>query len=1091
MVRKCANCDEKLSATAKFCPECGTPAQGSKSAKPAEAKPEKDVSTSSSPAAYTPKHLVEKIVRSRNAIEGERKLVTVMFADLKGSTQIIADQDPEVAQAVLDPMLNLMMDAVHEYEGTVNQVLGDGLMAIFGAPVALEDHGVRACYAALRIQEKISQLAEEIRASHKMELNVRIGMNSGDVVVRSVGSDLRMDYSAVGQTTHLAARMEQMAEPGSILMAPSTARLVEGYVTSRSVGPQDVKGLTEPVELFELTGAMVVRSRLEAAVARGLTQFLSRETELGLMSEAFARAISGSGQVVAVSGEAGIGKSRLIWEFVHSELTEGWTILQSAASAHDKSLSYAPVIGMMRDYFDIKELDAPTDIANKVNSKLAILDPSLAAIGPGILSLIGLQTDDADWNALDPSARRRRLIDGLRGLFLIESRRQPLILVVDDLHWIDEETQAFLDAMVDGLTSSNILLLVGYRPEYVHEWARKSYFREIRVAPMGDQGALRLLDTLLGLDRSLNSLKELLIERTDGNPFFIEESVRTLHEMHFIGGESGNFKLLKAADTVRIPESAKAILSARIDRLNEEHKRVLQAAAVIGNGVPFQLLSQICDVDTDTVREAMSQLQHQEFIYEASLFPVVIYNFRHALVQEVSYDSLLHSRRIGLHQAIVEVSEAKEDTTSLAALNALAHHSHRGELWERAAHYSQKAGHAAVRLPALSDAKAHFERAIQAIDQLPVDDLTQGQRIDTAFDLRSVLVLQGALEEGKRILSDARSLARKIGDSKRDGLASCYLCNLYWELGEQDRAIEEGLAAQAIADQIKDDKIASTAARYLARAYQSVGDYEQAIELFSQCLPESAPQNPSHILIRSFLTNCLVEMGRFADALPYAKTTVEAAITLQNPLGHSAALAALGRLYLRMGNFEEAAAALEPALEISRKADIDLLFPFAAAPLGASIGRLGRLDEATELLNASVERSAAMGRMVDAALWRYFQGRMYLSSGDVSSARSVTDRGLALSITYKERGNQALLLSLLGDIHCEQSEGDLSVAMEHYTKAMDLATELKMAPIQSRCHDGFARIYEASGEVKLAKEHAAKADDIATEIGAGFWLDRK
>lgn len=1087
--RQCGNCSEALSATAKFCPECGTAAAIAQAATPVVEEPQAEANSHNSPASYTPKHLIEKIVLSRSAIEGERKLVTVMFADLKGSTQMIAEQDPEVAQAVLDPMLNIMMDAVHDYEGTVTLVLGDGLMAIFGAPVALEDHGVRACYAALQIQERLATLANEIREKYKKELSVRIGLNSGDVVVRSIGSDLRMDYSAVGLTTHLASRMEQLAEPGTILLSPATARMVEGYVTTRSAGLKDVKGVAEPMEAFELTGAMVVRSRLEAAVARGLTRFLSRGLELNLMSEAIQRANAGAGQVVAMSGEAGIGKSRLIWEFVHSDHTEGWTVLQSACSAHDKSHPYAPIIGLLRDYFGLANLDGPSGVSTKINTKLEELDPSLLAVAPGILSLIGVESDDPEWAAFDPSARRRRLINGLRGLFLMESKRNPLILVIDDLHWIDEETLAFLDALVDGVTSAKMFLLVGYRPEFTHEWTRKTYFREIRVSPMGNDGALQLLDTILGMDRSLSPLKELLLVRTDGNPFFIEESVRTLHEMNFIGGEFGNFKLLKATEAVRIPESAKAILSARIDRLNDDHKRVLQAAAVIGIEAPFKLLSQVCDCDTDTLREAIAQLQNQEFIFEASIFPDLIFRFRHALVQEVAYDSLLGDRRIGLHRAIVEVEETKEDAASLATLNALAHHSHRGELWERAAHYSHEAGHSAMRLTALGDARAHFEHALHAIDQLPVDEENQQRRIDTAFDLRSVLVLQGELEVAKRVLTEARDRAQNAGETSRVGMANCYLCNLYWEMGEQDRAIEEGHAAEAVANDIGNAKIADTAARYLARAYQAVGDYEQAIDLFSRCLPEGDPSSPSHILMRSFLTNCLIELGRFEEAKPYAQATVAAAVELQNPLGHSAALATLGRVHLRMGDFQAAADQLEPALQVSRQADIELLFPFAAAPLGAALAHLQRFKEAEELLSSSVERAATMNRMVDASLWRYWQGRMYLFAGDHVAARRTAESGLALSITYKERGNQASLLSLLGDIYAGLGEENHIRAKTHYAQGLSLSETLKMAPIASRCYAGLARVYSDLGEKELAQEHADKAAELAQKTGVGFWLE--
>ena len=1041
-----------------------------------------------SPASYTPKHLAEKIINSRSAIEGERKLVTVLFADLKGSTEMIADQDPEMAQKIFDPLINLMMEAVHFYEGTVSLVLGDGLMAIFGAPVAHEDHAVRACYAALRIQENAAKLAEDIRARYKHELSVRIGLNSGDVVVRSVGSDLRMDYSAIGHTTHLASRFEQLAEPGSVLLGPATARLVEGYVRVESCGEKQIKGLEEPQEVFELLGASAVQSRLQAAVARGLTTFLGRGTEIELMNQAMARSFEGQGQVIALSGEAGIGKSRLMWEFIHSIDGQKWAVRQASPSAYGKAVSYGPIIGLLRGYFGIEDSSSSEDVVRDVTDRLVMLDTSLAPLAAGVLSLLGYAVPNAEWDGLDPQARRRRLIDGLRTLLLLESRIKPVVIVMDDLHWIDDETQEMLDALVDGLPSVRIFLLVGYRPEYEHDWARKSYFREIRIAPLAGDGAKAFLDSLLGNDHSLVPLKQLLINRTDGNPFFMEESVRTLHEMNFIGGSAGGYKLLKATESVRIPESAKAILSARIDRLTEDDKRVLQAAAVIGKDVPFALLARICDIDEAEVRDAMVRLQSQEFLYEASLFPELIYTFRHSLVQEVSYDSLLGDRRIGLHQAIVTVSEEQENT-SLERLSALACHAFRGELWDKAVAYLSQSGRKAVELSALVDAKRYFNKATEAIEMLPSDPSVAMQGIDLQFDLRGVLVLLGNLQEAKRVLLQAQKTAREAGDRFRDGMSSCLLCNLYWELGEQDLAIEEGLAAQDIARETDDAQIASSARRYLARAYQAVGDYDLAISLFSESLPRDQKFTPSHLLIRAFLSNCLAEIGNFSEAMRFAEETVALAEELMNPLALSASLSSLGRTRLHMGRFQEAALDLERALKIAEDSDIELLFPYTAAPLGAAYGRIGRVDEGLALLEAALERAVEMNRMVDAALWRSWQGRTLLENGNLSAAKNTVDRGIALSITYKERGNQATLLTLLGDIQLAMGKSGPKRVLGCFSEALAIAKELGMKPTMSRAHSGIARVYEVLDETEKSEAHARDARQIADEIGVHFWFE--
>src|SRR5687767_14820092 len=365
---RCSACGTANPPGQKFCGECGEGLAGTAAA-PMPAPP--------SPVSYTPQHLAERIISSRGALEGERKQVTVLFADLKGSMELLADRDPEEARRILDPGLERMMEAVHRYEGTVNQVMGDGIMALFGAPIAHEDHGVRACYAALRMQQSVKEYAQEVLRAHGVPLHIRVGLNSGEVVVRSISTDLHMDYSAIGQTTHLAARMEQTAQPGSILVAPDTLRLAEGYVQVTGLGPVPIRGLDEPVEVYELRGAGIARSRLQAAAARGLTRFVGRDAELETLRRTLEQAGSGHGQIVALVGEPGVGKSRLVWEFSHSHRTQGWLVLESGSVSYGKATSYLPVIELLKSYSGIDDRDDERRMREKVTGKLLTLDPLL------------------------------------------------------------------------------------------------------------------------------------------------------------------------------------------------------------------------------------------------------------------------------------------------------------------------------------------------------------------------------------------------------------------------------------------------------------------------------------------------------------------------------------------------------------------------------------------------------------------------------------------------------------------------------------------------------------------------------------------
>jgi class 3 adenylate cyclase len=628
---KCSACGAEVPARAKFCVECAHPV-GQSAPTPAAAP---------TPSSYTPEHLAERIISSRGALEGERKQVTVLFADLKGSMELLADRDPEEAQRILDPVLERMMDAVHRYEGTVNQVMGDGIMALFGAPLAHEDHAVRASYAALRMQETVKQYAEEVRWSLGVPIQIRVGLNSGEVVVRAIGSDLRMDYTAVGQTTHLAARMEQAATPGSILLAPDTLALAEGYVQVRTLGRMDIKGLGEPVEVYELVGAGTVRSRLHAAAARGLTKFVGREAELEMLRRTLEQAGAGHGQLVALVGEPGVGKSRLVWEFSHSHRTQGWLVLQAGSVSYGKATSYLPVIDLLKTYCGIDTRDDARRIREKLAGKVLTLDEALRPSLPAFLSLLDLPIDDAQWLALDPPQRRQRTLDGLKRLLLRESQEQPLLLVFEDLHWIDAETQALLDSLADSLPTARILLLVNYRPEYEHAWHRKTYYQQLRLDPLPAESADVMLRALLGDDASLASLQRLLIERTEGNPFFLEESVRTLVETGALVGEGGGFRLTQPLQSTQVPATVQAILGSRIDRLLPEDKRLLQCAAVIGKDVPYPLLQAVAELSENALRQGLARLQTAEFLYETSLFPDLEYTFKHAL----DCSNLLHENR--------------------------------------------------------------------------------------------------------------------------------------------------------------------------------------------------------------------------------------------------------------------------------------------------------------------------------------------------------------------------------------------------------------------------------------------------------------
>jgi len=1051
----------------------------------------------STPLVYTPPYLAEKILTSRSALEGERKQVTVLFADLKGSTELIRDLDPEAAQRLLDPALQHMMDAVHRFEGTVNQVLGDGIMALFGAPVAHEDHAVRACYAALAMQAAIRRYAEEVRRSYGLEMQARVGLNSGEVVVRAIGNDLHMDYSAVGQTTHLAARMEQLATPGSIRLTAATLRLAEGLVQVNALGPVPVRGLTEPIEVFELVGASAIRGRLQASAARGLTRFVGRQQELAALQQALERAGMGHGQVVALVGEPGVGKSRLVYEFVHSHHTPGWLILESTSVSYGKASPYFPVIDLLRRYSHVEEHDDTRTIRAKVTGQVLTLDPALQDTVPALLSLLDALPEDNPFLTLDPPQRRQRTLDALKRIFLRESQEQSLLLVFEDLHWLDSETQALLNSLVESLPTARLLLLVNYRPEYHHSWGSKTYYTQLRLDPLPPASADELLATLLGDDPSLEPLTQLLIARTEGNPFFLEESVRTLVETGGLVGEHRAYRLAQALPTIQVPATVQAVLAARIDHLPPEEKHLLQTAAVIGTEVSLPLLQAIAEVPEETLHRGLTHLQAAEFLYETRLFPEREFTFKHALTHEVAYGGLLQERRRGLHARIVEILETLAGDRVAEQVERLAHHARGGEVWGKAVTYCRQAGGRAIARSAYREAVAYLEQALAALAHFPERHETLAQAIDLRLDLRNALL---PLDEQARLFEDLRAaepLAERLGDPQRLGRLVAALCVPFTVMGEHNRAIAAGQQALALATTSGAFDVQLQAQSNLGVAYVAAGDYRQALDVAQRMIAGltgerlyerfGLPLFPAS-LGRGYVAWCLAELGDFAPGAGIGEEAMRLAEAVAHPNSIVVVLYYVGLCYRRQGVLQKAIPLLERGLALTQSADIPLQFPTTAALLSAAYALAGRAAEALPLLDQMRERLATGRRMLLHALVLTELSEACLLVGRIDEAHALAARLLELSHTHTGHGYQAHAYRLLGEVDRHREPPDCDQATAHYCQALALAEELGMRPLQAHCHRGLSMLYVAAGQREQARAELVAAIEMYRDMAMTFWL---
>jgi class 3 adenylate cyclase/predicted ATPase len=1039
------------------------------------------------PLTHTPPYLAEKILTSRSALEGERKQVTVLFADLKGSMELLADRDPEEARQLLDPVLERMMDAVHRYEGTVNQVMGDGIMALFGAPIAHEDHAVRACYAALHMQETVKHYAIDVQRTHGVPLHIRVGLNTGEVVVRAIGSDLHMDYTAVGQTTHLAARMEQMALPGSILITAEVLRVAEGYVRVQPLGPVPVKGLRDPITVYEVVGAQQGRTRFQVTAARGLTRFVGRDHELETLCQALARAVAGQGQVVAVVGEAGVGKSRLVYECVRSHHTQGWRVLESASVSYGKATPYFPVIELVKRYAQVAERDDTRTMRAKVSGQVVTLDEALQDTIPALLSLLEVLPDDSPFRLLDPPQRRQRTLMALKRVLLHESQVQPLLLVCEDLHWIDTETQALLDSLVESLPTARLLLLVNYRPEYQHGWGSKTYYTQLRLDPLPPASADAFLHALLGDDPSLAPLTPLLIARTEGNPFFLEESVRTLVETEGLVGAPGAYRLAQALAAIQVPATVQAVLAARIDRLPPEEKRLLQTAAVLGTEVPVPLLQAMAEVPEEALQRGLAHLQAAEFLYETRLFPDLAYTFKHALTHEVAYNAVLLERRRVLHERAAQAIEGLWQDRLPEHYPKLAHHYSRSGNTAKAVDYRHRAGQQAMERSAYAEAVSHLTTALDLLTTLPETRERSQHELGVQMTLGQALVATKgvAAPDVEAAYQRARELCQQVGETPQLFPVLAGLVRFYSGRGELQTARELGEQMLSLAQGVRDPAGLAHAHITLGNALLSLREWNAARPHLEQGVAfYHAPQHRS----QGFLTEThqgVIGLGRLANglwALGYPDQALQRsheALTLARELAHPASVVsalvfaadvhALRREWQR--TYEQAEAALELAREHGfafRGAQATIVRGWALVQQGQGEAGLTQIGQGLAAIRATGYETGVYLSWLAAA---------YGKVGQIEEGLQVVAEAMARSGS----GSQTELYRAKGELLLTRSFEHHAEAESCFRQALEIARHQQAKSVALRAAMSLARLWQQQGKRTEAHELLAPVYGWFTE----------
>jgi len=985
---------------------------------------------------------------SRETPAGERKHVTVLFADLEGATAMIAGIDPEDAHETIDPALRTMRSVVRGYGGSVNRVAGDGIMALFGAPRALEDHAVQACYAALALTEEIPRVTGDL-------LRVRVGLHSGDVLVRGIENDFATDYDAVGETPHVAHRMETLAPSNGACASAATIRLAEGWVQARSLGRIRVRGLRERLEVFELLGRARVASTLDARATRGLTRFVGRAEEMALLQRTLEQVERGKGAAVAISGEAGIGKSRLTRELCERAAARGWRTVVEGGLSDGQATSYRPLGRLLRAWLQVDEHQSQQEVRASLRRHVdaigAVFDRHLA----GLQSLLDLPVDDPAWADLDPAQRQAEIIDALAALVLLSASGTPHLVVLEDLQRADEETRVALATLAERVADASVLLLVTERVEAGSGLWQAPGLHRIPLAPLVERDERRILDLLLGPDASLDPLKSVLAERTGGNPLYLEESVRDLIDAGLLAGEGGAFRFLGRLQTLRIPGSVKDVIASRIDRLQARLIPPLQTAAVVGRRFTRDVLSALLEEGGEGLAAALAELEERGFVHPVGDGDDPAWAFRHALIQEVAYQGLLRHRRRELHARVVGVIEGLHPDRLVEHVDELAEHALAGQLWDRAARYRLMSCKAAIERSASRQAVATFDRALETFDQMPRDQTIAKASIDLRAVVLNALLPLGDHERLLRNLREAEQLAESIGDLRRLGLVQSNLGMTLWLSGQNAAALEMTQKALAIATRLGNEALALGTMFNLGMIHHALGEYRQAIEVHAEILPALTGARESQrmnwggypgVFVRTFLAQSCLELGRTDEAADYVAYGSALADRFRHPYSQAMIRSIEGQLLLARDRPTEAIAMLDETLALCLAKEIHTMRPLIAARLAMAWLRIGEVRRPGEILAPVLEPEVFRRSGV------YIWADLFLAAAETHLAAGATDEAVRYTrdaeILCRRNGalgQLAYSLELLGRI--DRDREDAATATR---EAAEIARRLGMLPLLQR-----------------------------------------
>jgi len=1049
-------------------------------------------------ASYTPKHLAEKILAARKTIEGERKQVTVLFADVSGFTSMSERMDPEEVHHLISEALVPISEEVHRYEGTIVQFLGDGIMALFGAPIAHEDAPQRALHAALGIRERVREYARKLK-KQGIEFDMHIGLNSGLVMVGKIGDDLTMEYTAMGDTVNLASRMGSMARPGAILVSEDTYRLTEGYFDFKPLGELQVKGKKEPVKAYELLRAGRARTRFGASVARGLTPFVGRQRELDQLMVCYERVRKGQGQVVGIVGEPGVGKSRLVLQMRETLPQEEYTYLEGECLHHGDAIAYLPLLHILRSYFDIEEGEPESGAGRKMKEGIKRLDERLAAILPPLQDILSLKVEDEPYLKLEPQKKRERIFEAIRNLLIRESQRRPLVLGIENLQWGDPTSQEFLGHLITSLAHNHIFLVLLYRPEYTPTWVSKSYYSQVSLDELSPEASAEMVQAMLREGKAAPELNDLILGRAAGNPLFMEEFTRALLERGYIQRSNGHYVLAAQPSEIQVPETVQGIIGARIDRLEDRLKQTLQVASVIGRGFSFPILQTIIGARED-LKSHLADLQSREFIYEESPFPELEYSFKHGLTQEVAYSTLLLKRRKEIHQRAGQAIEQLYRSRLEEFCEALAHHYSMADDPEKAFQYLKLSAEKAHRSYSTREAFRYYSEALKALGRLPDSEQNKRARIDMTVSMVSVMVALNLMEGSLGILEEAQKAAEELGDRSASLRLNGLIGAAHSRAGNTSEGLKFTQKAFEEAEKLGDEYTVLTTAMILCTGYFLRGKVAgtadvagRAIALLEKRQATSTgpvPQFDQYVSFLSFFGWARAMLGDFDEGERLCQKAIRRASEVKSQYSLAAAHMFLSVVSVNRGKAETTLHHAREAMRLGEEAQMPFL-------LGPCWGIEGWGHYFQDDLPAARE---CAGKGLSLALEHRFpealsgahllSGLVSQALGDLPEARSSFEQGLKVAQDSYQKVYEAQAKTYLGRLLVEEDPSQAAAAEQMILEGMTIMDEINSRPSQAFGHLYLGETYALAGQREKALASLKRAREMCQEMGMDYYLAR-